>query len=215
VPFTISKALQYRRSASDFFRDSGGELLLHHDLGPQSFVLDVGAYVGDWTSEIVARYGAEVIAFEPLPCYYGALIRRFEQTEQVRVRGYGLAEASGRASMGMAQMGSSEFLKKNRVPVIMRDVAEVFEELGGREVDLMKVNIEGGEYKLLERMLQKDLLRNVRKLMVQFHEQWPSRRESRPRRQSLVERIELTHDPEFTYPFVWECWVRKPDTDRS
>lgn len=210
VPFTISKALLYRRSAGEFFKDSGGELLLRHDLGPQSLVLDVGAYIGDWTAEIVSRYRSEVIAFEPLPFYYGALVRRFEQTKQVRVRRYGLAEASGPSSMGMAQMGSSEFLKKDPVRVIMRDVAAVFEELVGREVALMKVNIEGGEYKLLERMIQQDLLPRVCKLMVQFHEQWPSPEESGPWRQSLVERIELTHQPEFKYPFVWECWVRKP-----
>ena len=210
VPFTISKALQYRREAADFFRDSGGELLLRHDLGPQSLVLDVGAYVGDWTAEIVSRYGSEVIAFEPLPYYYGALMRRFEQTEQVDVRPYGLAEVSGPSSMGMAQMGSSEFLKKNRVDVMMRDVTAVFRGWSGREVDLMKVNIEGGEYKLLQRMIDEDLLRKVRKLMVQFHEQWPSRLESGPWRKSLIERIEVTHQSEFTYPFVWESWIRRP-----
>src|SRR5207237_894815 len=57
VPIAISNALRYRRSAMDFFTDSGQELLLRHDLGPQSLVLDVGAYVGDWTGEIVSRYG--------------------------------------------------------------------------------------------------------------------------------------------------------------
>lgn len=209
VPFTISKALRYRPSAAEFFKDSGGELLLRHDLGPQSLVLDVGAYIGDWTADIVSRYRSEVIAFEPLPIYYGTLVRRFEQTEQVRVCGYGLADESGPSSMGMAQMGSSEFRKKNLVRVVMRDVAAVFDEIGERDVDLMKVNIEGGEYKVLERMIHEDLLRKVRWLMVQFHEQWPSRRESGPWRQSLVERIELTHEPKFKYPFVWECWVRK------
>jgi hypothetical protein len=93
----------------------------------------------------------------------------------------------------------------------MRDVASVFDELGERDVDLMRINIEGGEYKVLERMLEQDLLKKCRKLMVQFHEQWPSRRESGPWRQSLVERIELTHKPEFKYEFVWESWVRKTD----
>src|ERR1019366_2022120 len=106
-------ALRYRHSAVDFFNDSGRELLLRHDLGPQSLVLEVGAYIGDWAWEIATRYHSHVIAFEPLPCYYGMMIRRFEQTGLVvDVRGYGLAEASGSSSMGMAQMGSSEFLKK-------------------------------------------------------------------------------------------------------
>lgn len=149
--------------------------------------------------------------FEPLPCYYGPLVRRFEQTEQVVVRRYGLGEVSGPSLIGMAQMGSSEFLKKNLVRVDMRDVAAVFDELGEPEVDLMKINIESGEYKLLERMLQKDLLKKCRKLMVQFHLQWPSRRESVRLRQSLIERIELTREPELKYAFVWESCTRKAD----
>ena len=54
--------------------------------------------------------------------------------------------------------------------VRLRDVVDVFKELDIGNVDLFKLNIEGSEYAVLDRMIETGLISRVRYLQVQFHE---------------------------------------------
>lgn len=198
--------LRYSPAALRFTAGDGPQQLLVHDLDRSSLVLDVGGFVGHWTAEIVERYGCRVMVFEPMPQYCMHIARRFDGNQNVIVREYGLSDRSAVLRMQDDFMGSSVFGRNPNVSVEMRDVAELFEEIGDQGVDLIKINIEGGEYALLERMIEKDLLVRCRKVMVQFHDRYHPRREAIVRRASLVAQIEKTHAPVFQYPFVWEAW---------
>lgn len=198
--------LRYSPAAVSFFADGGDKQLVTHDLDEGSLVLDVGGFVGDWTERIVERYGCQVMVFEPMPKYSLQIARRFEGRPNVVVRECGLSDRSAVLRMQDNFMGSSQFGAHPTVSVRMQDVAELFDELGDRQVDLIKINIEGGEYALLERMLEKDLVVRCRKIMVQFHDQYHPRRKAAAWRASLIARIEKTHAPVFQYPFVWEGW---------
>src|SRR5689334_20464611 len=55
--------------------DGDHTLRLDYDLGPESTVLDVGGYEGQFASDIVAMYGCRVEVFEPVP----AFAQRIEQ----------------------------------------------------------------------------------------------------------------------------------------
>ena len=54
--------------------------------------------------------------------------------------------------------------------VQIRDVAAVLDELGHTRIDYMKINIEGAEYDLLERMFETGWAHRVRYFLIQFHE---------------------------------------------
>jgi len=202
--------LRYSPAAVRFTAGNGPEQLLAHDLDRDSLVLDVGGFVGDWTADIVERYGSRVLVFEPIPRYCEQIGRRFEGSPNVIVRECGLSHRSEVLRMQDNFMGSSVFGPNPNVTVQMKDVAEVFEDIGDERVDLIKINIEGGEYALLERMIEKNLLVRCRKIMVQFHDRYHPRREAAARRASIVAEIEKTHAPVFQYPFVWEAWEARP-----
>lgn len=70
----------------------------------------------------------------------------------------------------------------------------------------MKVNIEGGEYELLDRLIDTHLVELFSNIQVQFHPIAPT---SALAVQRL--RIELmkTHRPTYQYDFVWENWTRR------
>jgi hypothetical protein len=73
------------------------------------------------------------------------------------------------------------------------------------DVRLMKVNIEGGEYELLERMLECGLTTRVADLQIQFHNFSPDAAE----RMAAIQRgLAATHRPTYQYRFVWENWRR-------
>ncbi len=97
------------------------------------------------------------------------------------------------------------YKRAKHVLVDVVGVSEFFEWLQEDRVDLMKINVEGAEYELIEAMAQHNLLTRIECLQIQFHDfvatpikQW--------RRACRL--LGATHRPEYRYPFVWEQWRR-------
>ena len=74
------------------------------------------------------------------------------------------------------------------------------------KVDLIKINVEGGEYSLLERMIDKQIIENFKNIQVQFHKFFPN---SAQRRNAIRNALSKTHFITYDYPFIWENWQRK------
>lgn len=70
----------------------------------------------------------------------------------------------------------------------------------------MKINIEGGEFELLERMAEVDLLPKVDTFLIQFHE---AVRGSHRRRRRIRKALAKTHRNTWDYYFAWERWDRQ------
>jgi FkbM family methyltransferase len=183
---------------------------LDYMLTPAAVVWDVGGYEGQWTSDVVARFGCRVEVFEPAPSAVGIIRRRFAANPLVRVHAHALGEADGRRNLTQAADASSLELDghglKTQV-VEVRDVVAVWTELGEQPIDLLKINIEGGEYALLERLVRSGLIGKINELQVQFHDFVP---QAVARRQALVEMLTRTHERTWCYEFVWENWRRRP-----
>lgn len=84
--------------------------------------------------------------------------------------------------------------------------ADVFARYAWSEIALMKINIEGGEYELLEHMLDTGLVSRVCNFQVQFHDFVP---DAYPRMLAIQERLRATHELTYYFPFIWENWKRK------
>lgn len=102
------------------------------------------------------------------------------------------------------------FQENQRILIIVQmvDIAEVFSRNNLTEVGCLKINIEGGEYALLERMIDVRLTARVRGLLIQFH----SFVEGAGRLHSSIQvSLAATHNLTWNFPFIWEYWVRKPE----
>ena len=182
-------------------------LLSGFPLRPDSLVFDVGGYEGDWTAAIYSRYGCEVYVFEPVPAFCEDLRQRFADHPKIRIFAFGLAEHDGESSMAILGDATSAFRdgqEKRMLP--MRDIVEFLEDQGIDHVDLVKINIEGGEFPLLGRLLGSNRVRVFDYILVQFHR---FMRNAVLRRLLLRLRLRSTHQPMWTFPFVWECWQRR------
>jgi hypothetical protein len=71
---------------------------------------------------------------------------------------------------------------------------------------LIKLNIEGGEYPLLTRMINTDIVEKCRDIQVQFHNCVP---DAEAMRLQIRNALSRTHFLTYDYPFVWENWRRK------
>jgi FkbM family methyltransferase len=209
--YQIVEWFGYTRSIMRWMRDRGDTTLrVNYPLGPDSVVFDVGGFSGSWCAEIVRRYDAHVHVFEPIADFATSIAERFAENRKVEVHRFGLSDHDEKVIMRSAGQGSSVFGAGGpRQEVAMRDISSFVSNKGITRIDLIKVNIEGGEYSLLPRMIETDVIEMCEHLQIQFHNNiLPLGDEYHARRQ-IQKRLKVSHELSFDYPFVWEGWKRR------
>lgn len=196
----------YRRWIAD---DGDHTLRLDYPLSSQSLVFDVGGYKGEWCAEMVRRYGCRVFVFEPVPSFAKALEKRFADSPLVHVFDFGLSDKDEEVEIAVAGDKSGIYRDDgDAVRARLRDVVGFLEEQGVERVDLAKINIEGGEFPLLRSLIDSGQIAMFVALQVQFHSFVEDAVRHRKR---ILQQLEATHRPTWSYPFVWENWVRLND----
>src|SRR3989304_340049 len=179
-------------------------LRLDYDLSERSLVFDLGGYEGQWASDIFAMYRCEVYVFEPVPEFAEKITPRFRHNSRINVFKFGLSCRNETARIGLAKDASSTYLATKESPEIpLVSVSEFLRDHGIGTIDLMKINIEGGEYDLLEHLIDAGLITRIRNIQVQFHDFVPS---ASTRMAAIQRDLAATHDPTYQFPFVWENW---------
>lgn len=188
------------------------EKILHtFDLDENSVVIDIGAYTGEWASEIADLYKATVYAFEPNPNSFKALQKHAASRPHLKPLPYGLGAEDETVQITLKNLGSSiidpsqdTILETTETQIKALDRAMATLQLD--HVDLMKINIEGAEFPLMEHMINTDWLANVDCYMIQFHEWHPG---AYRRRRRIQRALSKTHRLVWDYHFVWEKWVKR------
>lgn len=182
-------------------------LRIEYPLTVDSVVLDVGGFRGDWAAKILDRYRCRLYIFEPVASHLAVINERFSENRNVEVIAAGVAGQTSQASITLNGEGSSTVLDGGHTENIqLLDVADVFFRYKLDEVELMKINIEGGEYEMLERMYEKGLMVQVRYFQIQFHDFIEGAQE---KLSSVRKMLSETHKVKYCYPFVWESWERR------
>jgi len=201
------------REVDRWLSDNGDATLrVDYDLNKDSVVFDLGGYEGDWAAEISARYGSHIFVFEPVPEYVERIEKRFKRNSNVQVFSYGLGAENMTQTISLAEEGSSLFKSPNvsigskEIPIRIKRAADVLPELLRGDIDLMKINIEGGEYDLIEHLIQTGLVSRIANIQVQFHGFVPY---AESRRKKIQTELAKTHSQTYEYKFVWENWVKK------
>jgi len=202
IPDCDEAALWHRSGAESPFRQE-------YDLNENSLVFDVGGYEGQWAADIHSRYGCRVHIFEPVPFQAEKIERRFARNPRVTVHAFGLADFSGRRRIGLANDQSSVHrLTDAVVEAEFRDAATFLRDGHFSHIDLMKINIEGGEFQLVPHLVQEGWIDTIANLQIQFHS-WCDR--ATERRDKIRLDLAATHRQTYCFPFVWENWARLPD----
>jgi FkbM family methyltransferase len=193
-----------------WLRDDGDNTLrLNYPLGRESVVWDLGGYHGDFAAEISHRYECCILVFEPVPKFHAHCVARLGSNPHILCLPFGLSREAGWFNISDSEDASS-FIRADKdagsVRAELRPAADMFEQLGVEQVDLLKINIEGGEFDVLPALIDAGLMARVRYLQVQFHNFVPDAENKRDEiRRGLAE----THRELWNYAFVWECWERK------
>jgi hypothetical protein len=142
-----------------------------------------------------------------VPEYAAGIETRFQRNHKVHVHRSGLAGTSREEWLDLREDRTSAVLPgTGNLAIELRDATAELDSIG--PVDLLKLNIEGLEYEVLENLLTSGRLATVRFLQVQFHDFVP---DAHPRRDELHARLRATHELAWDFPFVWESWTRRAD----
>lgn len=179
-------------------------------LKPGDLVFDCGANVGEVTV-VLAATGADVIAFEPDPYAFGRLEAATADMPNVTLVNAAVGAEAGTVKLMRASNfdenpsgasvkstiidGGRSIAAENAVdvPVIgfLDFLAEKVAERG--EIAFIKMDIEGAELEILERMEAEEAFGPVRCLVAETHER--KFKDLRPRFKALRKRITAAYPP--------------------
>jgi FkbM family methyltransferase len=180
---------------------------LDYDLDENSLVFDLGGYEGQWSSDIFARYCCNIYLFEPVPNFAEKIQERFKANTRIRVYNFGLAETTKSIKIYIDKDCSSAFKNGKEVrKVQLIKASEFFEDKLIQKIDLMKINIEGGEYELLLHLIESGWISKINNIQVQFHDFIDN---AEIIIKEIQKKLAKTHYLTYQYPFVWENWKLK------
>ncbi len=180
------------------------KLRYEYKLDEDSIVFDLGGYEGSWTSDIFSMYCSNMYIFEPVKLFYEEIEKRFKKNKNIHVYNYGLSNSNKKIKISLNDNGSSEFgTNTSKEEISLTKAADFFKDNKISKIDLIKINIEGGEYDLLEHLLDSRFIKSIKNVQVQFHEFVPN---AKTRMEKIQKKLELTHHLTYSIPFVWENW---------
>jgi len=182
-------------------------LRLTYDLNPTSLVFDLGGYEGQWASDIFAMYGCTIHVFEPVEVFAQKIETRFARNKRISVHRFGLSSKTEKVRLYLNADGSSIFgAGAEAVEIQLMKAITFLSEAQIDRIDLMKINIEGAEYDLLDHLLDCGFVNRIGNIQVQFHDFFAN---AERRMIEIQQRLQATHRLTYQFPFVWENWQRR------
>ncbi|MCX6642139.1 MAG: FkbM family methyltransferase, partial [Candidatus Bathyarchaeota archaeon] len=188
--------------------DGDQTLRLSYDLDENSIVFDVGAYRGDWACQVFSIYGSNIYIFEPVKELADFVRKRFLKNKKIIVCQFGLSDQTELKKISLEGNASSVFKSTdgNFEIIQLKRAIDFMNENEINAIDLMKINIEGGEYDLLEHLIETGFVSKIGNIQVQFHD---FMQDAESRMRNIQERLGKTHYLTYQYEFVWENWKLK------
>ncbi|MCC5851007.1 MAG: FkbM family methyltransferase [Verrucomicrobia bacterium] len=156
--------------------EDGAWTIFPADLQSDSVVYSVG--IGRECSfdlDMIKRFGTQVHAFDPTPASV-EWVQSLDLPEEFLFQAVGLANFDGTLDFYAPLKDSSAHytpvarykkmdLEKTQAPV--RKLGTLMRELGHDHIDLLKIDIEGGEYAVIPDMLESSI--PVKQFLLEFH----------------------------------------------
>ena len=205
---TAEEEIQYQRCLPWFEANGDQTLRLDYDLNEDSVVFDLGGYKGEFAEKIYGRYQSHIYVFEPVASFYKIIEDKFADNIKVKPYQYGLAGKDGTLQISLTADSSSVFIdSKDSETIVLKSITDFITCNEIAKVDLIKINIEGGEYEVLESLLDLGMIERFENIQVQFHDFIISNAADRMKK--IQDRLANTHELTYQYEFVWENWKLK------
>ncbi|WP_374407599.1 FkbM family methyltransferase [Hydrogenophaga sp.] len=148
-------------------------------LNSESIVVDIG--LGEdisFSESLIATYGCQVYGFDPTPRSIKYV--RDRSPKKFHLYALGVAGTNRITTFFLPNISnhiSGSIIKSNhvgnsQVNVELIDLTSLLELINKPGIDLLKIDIEGAEYELLESSAFKDNAHSIKILCIEFHHRW-------------------------------------------
>jgi FkbM family methyltransferase len=177
---------------------------INYDLNNKSIVVDIGARHGNWSDLIKAKYNPQIYCFEVVNVF----------CKQLKEKGYNVfnkavIDKTGIINLGIFESEASILYNENDTNEIITvesiPASQIFELIGSEIIDLMKINVEGAEYVILDNLIKSKSISKIKSIQIQFH----LTNNSDVLYKNIINQLEKTHKMTWRFPFVWENWEIK------
>jgi FkbM family methyltransferase len=191
-----------------YFSDGGdSSLRYNYGLNSDSIVFDVGGYLGDFANEIYERFGSNIYIFEPVKSYYNICHNRFLKNDKVSVISLGISGKTGKSPIYInGDMTSSNIESRVKRIIKTTTLDRAMKDCKVERIDLLKLNIEGDEYNLLDVAIKDKCIERINNIQVQYH---LNVNNCEARKEKITKELQKTHTLEWKYDWVWESWKIK------
>lgn len=180
----------------------------HPSLNSESCVVVLGGYLGDSAFEWSNRYKCKVHVFEPIPFFLQRLENRFSSDTNIVLHGVAASNKDSRIKMGLRGESTGVFeVGVESIEVRAVDIDPSLQSISDI-IDLVEINIEGGEYEVLNRLIDSGRIKRIRKLLIQFHQNFD---EAEFERAKIRKLLRQSHREVFNYEWIWESWEIVPE----
>lgn len=195
-----------------WFADNGDHTLrLNYSLNENSVVFDLGGYHGDFANNIFNKFNCNVYIFEPFPEFYNLIKERFKDNQKIKVFNYGVSNKTGEVEFLFSNDGSTlaqtkkykEEDNKTASIVQIKSFKDVYTEMNVDTIDVLKINVEGAEYEILDNIFKNKYTTKIKNFQIQFHPEPP---DSEKNLEKIRKTLSKTHKQDWNYQWVWENW---------
>jgi FkbM family methyltransferase len=180
-----------------------------YSLQPEAIIFDCGGYVGDWTAQMLNLYqhlNLKFYVFEIARPYIVILEKRFLNSKNVQVFGFGLGSEDQQIEFSVSDIATSIFSPTVNLVTetgVIKNVNTFLRLNSIAQIDLLKMNIEGGEYDLLDSLIVSGFIKKCKNIQIQFHNygEWTVKR-----RDNIKAQLKLTHKCTYDYEWTFENW---------
>jgi len=164
-----------RKNSSDIFTLKEVYIKKVYGGKPRGVVVDIGAHIGAF-SVYASTTADKVYAFEPESSNYDQLIKNIrlnKKNGKIIPRKVAVGRENKKAHIYKGRFNKGASSTTYRITgesetVEMRSLSDLINDLGINKIDLLKIDIEGGEYDLLYG-LPKEGFEKIDKLVLEYH----------------------------------------------
>ncbi|MBD3863579.1 FkbM family methyltransferase [Olleya marilimosa] len=200
--------LQHKRCKPWFAVKGDQTLRLNYPLNKDSVVFDLGGYKGEFAADIYNKYQSTIYVFEPIKSFYNIIKQQLADNPKIKAYQYGLAGQNQTMQISLTDNSSSVYITSKLTETIqLKSIVDFIKANNIKHIDLIKINIEGGEYDVLESLIAHNILPLFTDLQIQFHDFIIPNAAERMR--AIQNELSKTHQLTYQYEFVWENWTLK------
>lgn len=200
----------YTEHNAKWDKDNGNEYLVAtYPLNEDSWVIELGGFMGNWARRIYNKYRSNILVVEPIEEFCQPMYRDFNNLEKIHVEQLGISNEKKDVFLSHNGDASSQYLEQTieQVQIHCEPIEFFLEKYKINKIDLIQLNIEGEEFPLLEYWLQTDILSKIKFLQIQFHRMGSDYEERRKKIQEGL--ISKGFECRWDYPYVFESWENK------